>query len=188
MKPTDVLRPLIAALGQAEIPYMLSGSFASAYYGTSRSTQDIDLVIEPTPDRLRRFIQYLPPTEYYADLNAAFEAYRQQSLFNLIDLSTGWKIDLIIRKNRPFSREEFSRRQLVKVEGLSLFVASAEDMIIAKLEWSKLGQSQRQLEDVAGMLRVREELLDRVYVEKWVRALQLETEWRQALAIAGKSK
>ena len=49
----------------------------------------------------------------------------------------GVKIDLIIRKSRAFSLEEFDRRQLVTVQGLPLFVASAEDVAIAKLEWSK---------------------------------------------------
>jgi len=76
-------------------------------------------------------------------------------LFNVIDLASGWKIDLIIRKSRAFSQEEFHRRQRVDLQTLSLYVASAEDVVVAKLEWSKLAQSQRQIEDVAGILRVR---------------------------------
>ena len=93
----------ITALDRAGIAYMLSGSFASAYYGAPRSTQDIDLVIEATPARLRALVQGLPSDEYYADLDAALEAYKRQSIFNVIDLATGWKIDLIIRKSRAFS-------------------------------------------------------------------------------------
>jgi hypothetical protein len=76
-------------------------------------------------------------------LDAALEAHTRP-LFNVIDLATGWKIDLIIRKSRAFSQEEFGRRQLVSVQGLPLYVASAEDVVIAKLEWSKLAQSQRR--------------------------------------------
>jgi hypothetical protein len=119
-------------------------------YGTSRSTQDIDFVIEATTDQLQAFVRHLRTAEYYVDPNAALEAHRQRSFFNLIDLASGWKIDLIIRKDRPFSHEEFAGRQLVRMEGLSLFMASPEDMIIAKLEWSKLVESQRQIEDVVG--------------------------------------
>lgn len=100
----EVLSRITSALDQAEIPYMLSGSFASAYYGSLRSTQDIDLVIAVTPSQLQTFIESLPVTEYYADLNAALEAQKRQSLFNVIDLKTGWKIDLIIRKGRVFIR------------------------------------------------------------------------------------
>jgi hypothetical protein len=188
MNPTEVLRRLIAALDHAGIAYMLSGSLAAAYYGTSRSTQDIDFVIEATAEQLQAFVRHLPTDEYYVDLNAALEAHRQRSLFNLIDLSSGWKVDLIIRKDRPFSREEFGRRQLVRIEGLSLFMASPEDMIIAKLEWSKLGESHRQIEDVAGILRVRGESVDRAYVEKWAQDLQLQTQWKQALETANLSR
>jgi hypothetical protein len=98
-------------------------------------------------------------------------------LFNIIDLETGWKIDMIIRKARVFSQGEFGRRQRVSVQGLSVFVASAEDAVISKLEWSKLAPSHRQIEDVAGILRIRWQSLDRAYLERWVCELGLEKEW-----------
>jgi hypothetical protein len=164
---------------------MLTGSFASAYYGAPRSTQDIDLVIEATVERLRAFVQALPVTQYYADVDAALQAHRSESMFNVIDLSTGWKIDLIIRKSRPFSREEFSRRVQADLQGLPLFVASPEDVIIAKLEWSKLSRSQRQIEDAVAILRMRWDTLDQSYLEKWSRELLVEEEWNQARNAAG---
>jgi citrate lyase beta subunit len=185
MSIPEVFRRLKSALDSAGIAYMLSGSFASAYYGAPRSTQDIDLVIEVTPAQLRVFINGLSSDHYYADLDAALEAHRRQSLFNVIDLATGWKIDLIIRKSRAFSQEEFNRRQLVNLQETALFVASAEDVIIAKLEWSKLAQSQRQIEDVAAILRARRELLDQSYLEKWIAELGLKQEWENAQRAAG---
>jgi hypothetical protein len=111
-------------------------------------------VIPANPAQLQTFVRSLSSVEYYCDLDAALGAHERQSLFNVIDLATGWKIDLIIRKSRAFSLEEFGRRQSVTVQGLPLSVASAEDVVIAKLEWSKLAQSQRQLEDVATILRL----------------------------------
>jgi hypothetical protein len=185
MKASEVLRRIGGALDRAGIVYMLTGSFASAHHGVPRSTQDIDIVIAADPAQLRIFVQSLPSGEYYADLDAALVAHKRESLFNVIDLATGWKIDLIIRKSRSFSQEEFGRRQLVTVQGLHLFVASAEDIVIAKLEWSKLAQSQRQIEDVAAILRLRWELLDRPYLEKWISELNLNEEWGNARGIAG---
>jgi hypothetical protein len=167
---------------------MLTGSFASAHHGAPRSTLDIDIVVAANPTQLRTFVQSLPSVEYYSDLDAALEAHKRQSLFNVIDLATSWKIDLIIRKSRAFSLAEFDRRQLVTVQGLPLFVASAEDVVIAKLEWSKLAQSQRQIEDVAAILRLRWEALDRPYMEKWISELELRQEWSHAKRIAGISK
>jgi hypothetical protein len=185
MSATEVLRRITAALDQAGIAYMLSGSFASAYYGAPRSTQDIDLVIAAAPAQLRAFVQGLPSDEYYADVDAALEAHNRQSMFNVIDLATGWKIDLIIRKSRAFSEEEFCRRQGVNLQDLPLFVASAEDVVISKLEWSKLVQSQRHIEDVAGILRMRWESLDRSYMERWILELGLKSEWDKARRAAG---
>src|SRR5260370_7142695 len=134
---------------------MLSGSFASAYYGARRSTQDIDLVIEATPTQLRAFVQGLPSNEYYVDLDAALEAHKRQSLFNVIDLASGWKVDLVIRKSRPFSEEEFRRRQQVNLQGTPLFLASPEDVVISKLEWSNLAQSRSQTENLPPILQPR---------------------------------
>ena len=42
------------------------------------------------------------------DVDAALEAHKRQSLFNVIDLASGWKIDLIIRKSRAFSQGSFT--------------------------------------------------------------------------------
>src|SRR5258708_2056877 len=138
MNLPEVLQKITAALDRVGITYMLTGSFASAYYGFPRSTQDIDLVIASTPAPLRTFVSSLPSDEYYADTDAAIEAHKRESMFNLIDLKSGWKIDMIMRKSRAFSQGEFDRRQLLSVQGVALFVASAEDVVIAKLEWAKL--------------------------------------------------
>ena len=164
---------------------MLTGSFASAHYGVLRSTQDIDFVIEATSPQLQAFIEAVPSSEYYVELGAALEAHKRQSMFNVIDMATGWKIDLIIRKARAFSQEEFRRRQPVTLHGAALFVATAEDVVIAKLEWAKLAQSRRQVEDAAAILSARADVLDRSYLEKWIAELDLERNWDDARRVAG---
>lgn len=185
MSVPDVFRRITTALDQAGIGYMLTGSFASAHYGAPRSTQDIDLVIEATPAQLRAFVEGLSGNEYYADLDSALEAHKRKSMFNVIDLVTGWKIDLIIRKSRVFSQEEFRRRRLVNLHDVPLFVVSAEDIVIAKLEWAKLAQSRRQIEDAAAILRVRWDALDHSYLEKWIAELDLKKERDDAQQVAG---
>lgn len=186
MSVSDVFARIKSALDSAGVAYMLTGSFASASYGSPRSTQDIDFVIAATPFQLRALVQGLPSDQYYVELDTAMESHKRQSLFNVIDLATGWKIDFIIRKSRAFSQEEFGRRRLVDLEGMPLFVATAEDVIIAKLEWSQ--QSQRQIEDVAAILRVRWETLDKSYLERWIVELGLKKEWTDARRAAGLSE
>jgi hypothetical protein len=183
MSIAEVFRRITTAFEQAGIRYMLTGSFAGAHYGVPRSTQDIDFVVEATPAQLQAFIESLPATEYYSDLDTALNALKRQSMFNVIDHATGWKVDLIIRKSRPFSIEEFGRRQSVNLHGVALFIASAEDVVISKLEWAKLA-SRRQVEDAAAILRVRWDALDHGYLEKWIGDLGLERDWRDAKSAA----
>ena len=106
-------------------------------------------------------------------------------MFNVIDLATGWKIDLIIRKSRAFSQEEFRRRQPLSLHDVPLFLASAEDVVISKLEWAKLAQSRRQIEDAAAILRARWAALDHSYLAKWIDELDLQKEWNDARRVAG---
>jgi hypothetical protein len=111
---------------------------------------------------------------------AAREAWQARGQFNVVLLESGWKVDLILRKNRPFSREEFARRRAAVIAGVDVFVATAEDTILAKLEWARAGESERQLRDVVGILGASGPGLDREYIERWVGALGLEALWTRA--------
>jgi hypothetical protein len=175
-----VLRRIGDALDSAGIPFMLTGSFAAAYHGIPRATLDIDLVIDATEPQLRTLVDRLEQAEQFVSLEAALEARANQGLFNVIDPRSGWKVDLIIRKDRPFSREEFARRTSITFDDIQLSVASLEDVILSKLEWARLGGSVRQLEDVAALLRVRAPDLDMEYVHRWIPALDVGAQWEAA--------
>jgi hypothetical protein len=113
-------------LDGAGIPFMIAGSFASTVHGLPRTTQDLDLVIDPpSAAEFDALLASMPAGTYYVDGDTARDALRRRSMFNVIDLASGWKVDLILRKNRPFSREEFARRVRVTVLGVATFVASA---------------------------------------------------------------
>lgn len=176
--PDLVLRQVRDALQDARVPYMLTGSFASTLHGAPRTTQDIDIVIAPTSGSLDALLRHFPVDQYYVSHDAASQAMVHESMFNVIDLASGWKIDFIIRKSRPFSLEEFERRREADLWGSRLFVASPEDVILAKLEWAKLGESDRQLADVVGILRAQGDTLDLEYVQRWVEPLQIQDQWK----------
>ena len=185
MTATEVLQHLSQTLDRLGIDYMLTGSFASSHYGSSRSTQDIDIIIEASSDQLRALVTRLAAENYYAEVDTALEALKNRSMFNMIERSSGWKIDVIIRKARPFSEEEFRRRRRIEFEGMSLFIASAEDVMIAKMEWSRMSESSRQLEDVAAIIQVQGENLDWLYLQRWTACLQLSKQWQEACKRAG---
>jgi hypothetical protein len=87
--------------------------------------------------------------------------------FNLIDVTTGWKVDLMIRKDRAFSRSEFGRRTRIRMLDVDLWVATAEDTVLAKLEWAAMGSSDRQVVDAATVLSVNAGELDDGYLDHW---------------------
>lgn len=179
MSAGELLQRLVAKLDAARIPHMVAGSFASTYHGVPRTTQDIDIVIAPTLASLTAFLASLPEDDYYVDSDVARDALRHRSQFNVIDMASGWKIDLILRKERAFSIEEFRRREPAVILGASVFVTTAEDSIVAKLEWAKQSQSERQLRDVAGIISARSDSLDISYIQHWITELKLEEQWRQ---------
>jgi hypothetical protein len=179
------LATVVRALEQAGISYMLTGSLAAAYYATPRATQDVDIVIEVEPESLEGLVELLLGQGFYVSLDAAQEALRTRGQFNAIDPDRGWKADFIVRKDRPFSRTEFERRQSSTILGVELPIARLEDVVIAKLEWAHMGDSELQRRDALQLLERQWIDLDRAYVERWIDELGLEEEWRSLLARAG---
>ena len=172
MTPEDALKFLLSKLDECGIPYMITGSFASNIHGLPRATQDVDVVIEVDRRTLERFFESLG-SAFYRSSEAAMDALARQKMFNIVHLETGFKIDLIIRKSRPFSRMEFSRRQPAFYLGANRWFATAEDTILAKLEWSKMAGSERQFNDALSVAKLQGDNLDRAYLDKWAREIEI---------------
>ena len=152
---------------------MVSGSLASSFHGDPRATNDFDLVIDPNLKSLNRFVESLPG-DWYASKDAAQAALRQRSMFNVIDVASGWKADLIIRKDRSFSLLEFSRKVPAKILGIEVAVVSAEDSILSKLEWSRESGSDRQYHDALGVALLNLKGLDKDYLKQQSKDLNVE--------------
>jgi hypothetical protein len=175
MKPEGVLKTVLEKLEEAGIAYMITGSYAGNCYGVPRTTYDADIVIEARQDSLDQFIESIEKG-FYVSPEAVKEAWIYERIFNIIHLETGLKIDLIIRKSRAFSLEEFSRRRLEPFLGSKYWFASPEDVILAKLEWAKTGESERQFRDALGIAQIQAENLDKAYLVRWANALNLQQE------------
>ena len=158
---------------------MLTGSLASSYYAIPRTTRDIDFVVDTSETGIERLVAGLLAAGFYVDRDAALEAWRERGQFNAIDPGLGWKADLIVRRDRAFSVTEFDRRRSASMLGVELSMASFEDVILAKLEWAKMGDSELQRRDVAQLVERGKERLDRPYLERWIGVLGLEAEWRK---------
>lgn len=173
MTQAEFLRDIVFRLKSHGIPFMLSGSFASSVYGEPRSTNDIDLVIDPSREQLETFVCGFDDRCYYVNLATAQAAWSNRSMFNVIEMESGWKTDLILKKRRPFSDSEFSRREERQLFQTTLSIVSPEDAILCKLEWAAKSGSERQLRDVIGMLQTLHETLDWSYLSTWANELGL---------------
>jgi hypothetical protein len=171
MTAGGVLGEIVALLDQSGIRHMVAGSFASSYHGAPRTTQDIDIVVDPTPASLDALLEALDRDRFYVGDMSAKAALAERGQFNVIDLRSTWKIDLIVRKEHPFSISEFDRRMPADLLGVSTSVASPEDTILSKLLWASIGGSDRQVADAATVLSTLENQLDRVYLKRWAEEL-----------------
>ncbi len=175
---SDFLNWLIEKLSESHIPYMLVGSVAANFYGHPRSTVGIDIVVDADEETLCRFARSLGEG-YFISEDSVREAIRSGTLFNIIDDASGYKADFIVRKERAFSRTEFNRRVSITMVDKQLNMATPEDVILSKLEWSKLGSSERQWSDALQVAKIQGETLDLDYIEKWARELDVADLWKR---------
>lgn len=172
-----VLKMVTGRLAGAGLPYMVTGSIAANFYAVPRMTRDIDIVTELSEQDVHRVVE-LFQTDFYVDRESVQRAVAEKSLFNMIHKALVIKVDLVMRKDNDYRREEFSRRKPVFVEGHEFFIVAPEDLILSKLEWAKDTHSEMQLADVRNLLASVENL-DLGYLARWASRLGLESLYRE---------
>jgi hypothetical protein len=192
MIPSDTyaaLGPVVAKLHELGVAYYIGGSVVSSMVGIPRATLDVDIVADLAPRHVAPLVEALKAA-YYIDGRMIQDAIARRSCFNLIHLATSFKVDVFVLKNRPYDRAALARIKSRLVDAgnarLELFLASPEDIILAKLEWFRMGDevSERQWRDVIGVMKVNGTALDRPYMERWAAELGvadlLARAWKEA--------
>ena len=163
----DIVRDVSERLARAGLPFMLTGSMAMNACAEPRMTRDVDVVVEMGPADTGRVLAAFTP-DYYIEREAVERAVRRESLFNAIHREWIFKVDCIVRKETPYRRGEFARRQRVTIAGCETWVVGKDDLILSKLCRGLDSRSEYQARDIRNLLQTG---CDRAYVLKWAAEL-----------------
>lgn len=170
----NIFSYVISVLEDLNIPYMIGGSVAAIAYGKPRLTLDMDIVINLNPNQAQKLVARFNKEEYYADLNMILNAIETKGHFNIINSKTAVKIDFYVLANDAFSQAQFARKtKEAFTESQVASFAAPEDVILKKLEWYKMGESQKHLDDINGIIKVSGSKLDYNYLKMWAHKLNV---------------
>lgn len=167
---SEITLLVIAALDKLGIRYLIGGSFASSIYGEPRATRDADIVADLKPEHVDLLCDLLEP-EFSVSREDILNALEYRRSFNVIHYQSLFKVDIFIPKNRQFEEQEFQRRALHVLAHdpeRRAYVASAEDIILAKLDWYRQGNeaSDQQWRDITGIFKANQDRLDISYMNR----------------------
>jgi hypothetical protein len=168
-EPLTVTLALTSIFDKIGISYLVGGSLASSLHGIPRATQDVDIVADIRANQISVLVKEMTGA-WYIDEKQAREALLHFSSFNTIHLESMYKVDVFILKKDPLSSKEMDRRIKFQVSGdseKSLYIATAEDIILQKLLWYEKGGkvSERQWKDASGVANIQKGLLDIPYMQ-----------------------
>lgn len=184
-----VLSLAVPVFEKLEIAYYVGGSVASGMHGDRRQTNDVDIVADLQVEQVPKFVALLQ-AEFYVDEPTILKAVRERGSFNIIHFITSYKIDVFPVKNRPYDQQVIARRKqgIVDCEPpVEVYAAQPEDIVLAKLEWFRqTGEtSDRQWNDILGVLKLQCFDLDINYITTWAREIKVDDLLNRALEDAG---
>jgi hypothetical protein len=171
----------VQVMEQLQVPYMICGSVAAMAYGEPRLTKDLDVVVALLPSKISQFTEAFAQAGFYCPpVESIQEEFQRRGMFNLLHMESDTKIDCIFLGVDDYDVEEFRRRRRVAfTEQMEAMMARPEDIIIGKLQYYRMGQSEKHMVDIRGMIAVSGGEIDFEYIDRWAGELGLMDIWNK---------
>jgi len=189
MEQSELLRYVTTVLEQLGLRYFVTGSVATIFFGEPRFTNDIDIVVDLPASRISDFCSAFPGDDFYVSEETVRRAVSRRGQFNVIHPASGLKVDIMVPSDDAFNRSRFARVKRVRpAPDYEATFASAEDVILKKLEYYREGGAEKHLRDISGILRISGEQIDVTYIDEWSSRLGLTELWERVRTAAGFGK
>lgn len=178
LTPFELMQKAANCFDRLGVSYRIVGSMASMAYSEPRFTNDIDFLVDLKPENVPALDAEFPDPDFYLSTSSAFEAIRQRRQFNILHIPSGLKIDVIQRKDTEFGQLDITHGRRLTNEGFyDAWFGSPENVILMKLRYFQDGGSEKHLRDIASVLLVQDQAIDRTYITEWAEKLGVLAEW-----------
>ncbi len=181
LQPHELMQHVAQWFESQNVDYWVVGSMASMAYGEPRFTNDVDMVADLRTEHIEPLLLAFPASDFYLSEPAIRNALLKRSQFNIIHPASGLKVDVILAADTAFAKSEASRRRRITSPGeFSVWFAAPEDVLLNKLVYFQLSDrvSQKHIRDIAGMIKLLGDKLDRSYINLWAERLSVQSEWQ----------
>lgn len=171
---------VVTTLDRLGVDYAVVGSVAASSWGAVRSTVDLDLVLTIRNVDPESIAQLLAAGDFFIPESTSIDALRTTGSFNLLDTTTGAKIDLfVVSPDDDFESMRLSRRLETTILGVRSWIVMPEDLVLAKLRWRTDSDSERQWRDCLEIAAIND--LDLDHMRKWAETLRITDDLERLL-------
>ncbi len=172
-----LLKKISQLLNKLEVDYFVTGGFAVSVWGRPRATFDIDILVKMEGVNITVFVDRLKKIseENYIDEDMVREEVNRKREFNFIDSNTGVKVDFFVLGESEWSKKKMERKVVKNIGGTDINFISPEDLVLSKLKWYELTESDRHLRDARSVLKISKDKINKKYLNFWAKKMELSS-------------
>jgi hypothetical protein len=168
----DVVKEISKILNKNKIEYVIVGAIAVCSWGNVRTTRDVDVILMIDIDSTEKLVKVFNEKGFSLNKADIKDALKEKTHFTIFDNLSDYHIDATGVYNEN-NLQTIKNRKKIKIDGVTCYVASAEDTIASKL----LFGNEQDVKDAEGIYVRQRGKLDLNYLKKRCRKLNVYGEF-----------